>query len=162
MSTAINTAKVTGRRKLHFNSLDDILADVEQLAKAKEIRTLGNWSADQILKHVATLMNKSIDGFTTRPPWFVRLIVRLFFRSRFLHKPMAAGFKLPAAAQAELVQPPTTLADGFNAIRAAIDRLKTETKRMPSPVLGEMTIEEWTQLHCRHSELHLSFLLQAP
>jgi hypothetical protein len=159
MSTAIDTAKVTGRRELHFNSLDDILADVDRLAAAKEIRTLGNWSAGEIFKHVANVMNKSIDGFEFRPPWYIRFIVRTFMRSRFLTKPMTAGFKLPAGAQAELASPATTAEEGFQAIRQAIARLKTTETRVPSPVLGPLSRDEWTQLHCRHSELHLSFLI---
>ena len=63
-STPIDTTKVTGRRTLHFNSLDEIAADVEMLTKAREIKTLGNWSAGQVVQHVATTMNKSIDGFS--------------------------------------------------------------------------------------------------
>jgi Protein of unknown function (DUF1569) len=162
MTIPIDTAKVIGRRQLHFDSLDDILADVEGLAKSKDMRTLGNWSAGQVLKHLAILMNKSIDGFVTRPPLVVRVIVRWFFKRRFLTKPMSAGFKLPAEAMAELGAPPTTnLDEGFQSIRHAIKRLKTEPTRAPSAVLGPLTADEWEQLHCRHCELHLSFLVPA-
>jgi hypothetical protein len=44
-------------------------------------------------------------------------------------------------------------------IRAAIGRMKTESTRFPSPFLGELTRDQWDQLHCRHCELHLSFLI---
>ena len=159
MPTAINTAKVTGRRQLHFNSLDDILADVEQLAKAKEIRTLGNWSDGQILQYLALVMNKSIDGFVSRPPAIIRFVARWFFKKRFLTKTMSAGFKLPAKAQTELVPPPCSLEEGLRSIRQALGRLKTDTTRVPNVVLGPLTLDEWNQLHCRHSELHLSFLV---
>jgi hypothetical protein len=159
MSTAIDTTKVTGRRQLHFNSLDDILADVERLAKCQEIRTLGNWSAGKALKHVGTIMHKSIDGFQTRPPWIIRFIVRVFFKGRFLNKPMSPGFKLPARAAAELIPGETTLPDGLACVREGIHRLKTDPKRAPSAVLGTLTEDEWTRLHCRHCELHLSFLI---
>ena len=70
-TTRIDTGKVAGRRELHFNSLDDILADVDRLASSREIRTLGNWSAGQIFEHVARVMDKSIDGSEQpagRPP----------------------------------------------------------------------------------------------
>lgn len=157
--TAIDTGKVTERRQLHFNSLEDILADVDRLAKSREIRTLGNWSAGQILKHVSNVMNKSIDGFDNSLPAFVRLVFRVLFKQRFLTKPMSAGFKLPAKAATELVPSPTSLEEGLQAIRQAIGRLQTETKRAPSAVLGPLTADEWNQLHCRHGELHLSFLV---
>lgn len=40
---AINTARVTGRRQLRFESLDAVLADAEYLASVPT-RQLGNWS----------------------------------------------------------------------------------------------------------------------
>ena len=160
MVDVIDTAKVTQRRQLHFDSLDDILADVERLAQCRHLRTLGNWSAGQVLQHLAIVMNKSIDGFANRPPAVIRFILRLIFRRRFLTKTMSAGFKLPAKAHAELVPPAaTTLEEGLQGVRRAIKRLKTETKRAPNAVLGPLSIDEWNQLHCRHSELHLSFLV---
>jgi hypothetical protein len=160
-ATVIDTGKVTNRRQLHFNSLDDILADVDRLASSREIRTLGNWSAGRILKHLATVMNKSIDGFDSLLPGVVRALFRLLMKQRFLTKPMGAGFKLPERAAKELVPSETTLEEGLQSIRQAIKRLQTEQKRAPSAVLGPLTAEEWNQLHCRHCELHLSFLVPA-
>jgi hypothetical protein len=159
MATVIETAKVTNRRQLHFNSLDDILADVERLAQSPEIKNLGNWPAGAVLGHLATSLNKSIDGFSNRPPAVVRVLCRAFFKRAFLTKPMSAGFKLPARAQAELYDASTTREAGLQALRQAIKRLQTETRRAPNPVVGELTREEWDQFHCRHCELHLSFLV---
>jgi hypothetical protein len=161
MADTIDTAKAAGRRQLHFESLDEILADVERLAQCKQIRTLGTWSADQVLNHLATAMNKSIDGFTHRPPAVVRFIIRLLFKRRFLTRPMSPGFKLPARAQTELVPPVTSLPEGLDNFRKAIRRLRTEAPRASHPVFGALTAEEWVRLHCRHSELHLSFLVPA-
>jgi hypothetical protein len=159
-ATAIDTAKVTDRRQLHFARLEDILADVECLAQARELRTLGNWSAGQIFKHLATVMTKSIDGFDRRMPWPVRFVFGLFLKRKFITQPMKAGFQLPAKAALELI--PTSVTskeEGLQCIRQAIHRLQTEAHRVPSPFLGPMTRDEWDQLHCRHSELHLSFLV---
>ena len=72
---------------------------------------------------------------------------------------MPPGFKLPPQGEAELGPPPTTLADGIESIRRAIGRLKTETTRAPHPVLRVLSNDQWNQLHCRHSELHLSFVV---
>jgi hypothetical protein len=159
MSTAIDTAKVTERRQLHFAHLEDILADVERLAQARELHTLGNWSAGQIFKHVATIMTKSIDGFQRRLPWPLRFVFGLFFKRKLLAQPMRSGFQLPAKAAAELAPPATSLEEGLQSIRQAIDRLQMEAHRVPSPFLGPLTRDEWDQLHCRHAELHLSFLV---
>jgi Protein of unknown function (DUF1569) len=159
MATVIDTGKVTGRRTLHFETIADINADVDRLANAREIRTLGNMSAGQVLKHLSTTMEKSIDGYSALLPAPLRAVFRLLFKNKFLNKPMSAGFKLPKGAQVELVPGPTGLEEGLQGIRRAIKRLQAESHRAPSPVLGPLTRDEWNLMHCRHSELHLSFLI---
>jgi hypothetical protein len=159
LGAMINTTQVAGRRQLHFNSLEDIHADVEALARAKEIRPLGNWSPGQVINHLTIVLNKSIDGFDNRPPAVVRFVLRLVFKRRFLTKSMSPGFKLPGGAQVELWGPEIGLAEAVDRFRSAYQRLKSETKRAPHPAIGVLTASEWEQLHCRHSELHLSFLV---
>lgn len=156
---AVNTAKVSDRRKLHFTRIEDILDDVEQLNRGK-VKALGNWSGGQILKHLAVVMNGSIDGAPMHLAWPLRLLGRLLKR-RILTKGMSPGFRLKGKAADALVPPATTWEEGLALFRRAVRRLQTETKREPSPFLGPMTREEWDQLHCRHSELHLSFLVPA-
>jgi Protein of unknown function (DUF1569) len=158
-ATAIDTGKVNGRRQLHFDNLDAILSDVDRLAKSREIRPLGNLSAGQVFEHLGTVMKKSIDGYQNGFPAPLQWVFRLLFKNKFLHHPMSAGFKLPKGAQAELVPGPCDLDKGLRDIRQAIKRLQTEPNRAPSPVLGPLSREEWNELHCRHAELHLSFLV---
>jgi hypothetical protein len=157
MSTAIDTGKVTERRQLHFHSLDDILAELDRLAAAREIRTLGNWSAGQNFQHLALVMNKSIDGFDRLMPAPVRWLARLVFLPRMLKKGMTPGFKLPGKA-AEILPPPISTEEGLQNLRHAIHRIRTETHRCPHSFFGNLTNEQWNALHCRHAELHLSFL----
>jgi hypothetical protein len=159
MNDAIDTTKVIDRRELHFQTIEDIQADVERLARAKEIRALGNWSPGQIFGHLAITMNSSIDGFKHHLFAPLRWFIRLFVKRKLLKGPMTPGFKLNDKAAEDMVPPPTSLEDGLRSIREAIRRLQTETKRAPSAFMGHMTDEEWTQLHCRHAELHLSFLV---
>src|ERR1041384_1411926 len=111
MTNPINTGKVTGRRQLKFTNLQDILNDVEQLARAKEIRPLGNWSAGQVLQHLTMTMNNSIDGFPTFVPGAIRFLVRWLMKRRFLTQPMPAGFRLPARGAA-MLPPVTSLEEG--------------------------------------------------
>src|SRR5690242_5077248 len=113
MSTAVDTTRVTGRRPLRFNGLADIRADVEALAQAKQLRNLGNWPPGQVLNHLAVVMNKSVDGFTARPPRIVRFFLRLLLKRRILAKSMSPGFRLPIKAQAELVPPPISFEEGL-------------------------------------------------
>jgi hypothetical protein len=153
----VDTAKVQGRRVLHFNSLEDILADVDRLNQTP-LRALGNWSPGQILKHLSVTMIWCLDGAPMTAPWYIRLI-GWFIKNRFLTKPMSAGFALPADTAKYLIPPDTSWEDGLQALRSAIQRLKTESQRFKSPFLGELTREQWDMLHCRHCELHLSFLV---
>jgi hypothetical protein len=153
----IDTSKVQNRRQLHFDTISDILADVERLNQGK-VKPLGNWSGGQILTHLAVIMNGSIDGTEFRFAWPLRLLGRLLKR-RILTKGMTPGFQLKGRAADVLVPPPTSWEEGLHTFRQAVHRLQTESKREPSPFLGALTREEWDQLHCRHSELHLSFLV---
>ena len=159
-NTLVKTSKVTGRRKLHFTKLAEIQTEAENLARG-QVRQLGNWTLGNALSHLARTMKMSLDGANFRPPLMIRLFAPLI-KKRLLRGPMAPGFKLPAAAAKELV-PETAISteQGLNELRSAIDRLNREPNRAPSPVFGQMTREEWDQLHLRHAELHLSFFVPA-
>ena len=158
----INTGKVEQRRKLRFDSLDEISVDVERLAAAKELNVLGNWSAGQVFKHLAIVMHGAIDGLNIQPPWMMRIalpILLLFMKSRFLTKSMPAGIQLPSEA-AKVLQPSAcSITEGLDAIRTGLARLKSDSHREVHPFLGKLSNDEWDMLQCRHCELHLSFLV---
>jgi hypothetical protein len=155
----VDTRKVENRRQLHFDTIDDILKDVERLNQGP-VKALGNWSGGQVLKHLAIVMNGSIDGTSMRLSWFLRLIGWMLKR-RILTKGMTPGFQLKGHSAEVLVPPSTSWQEGVEMFRQAIHRLHTESKREPSAFLGKLTREQWDQLHCRHAELHLSFLVPA-
>lgn len=156
---AVDTTKVPNRRKLHFTTIEDILNDVEHLNQG-QIKVLGNWSGGQILRHLSVVMNGSIDGVPLRFSWPLRLLGRAFKR-RILTKGMTPGFQIKGKAADTLVPEATSWEEGLAMFRQAVHRLQTESKREPSPFFGPMTRAEWDQLHCRHAELHLSFLVPA-
>jgi hypothetical protein len=91
---SVNTSKVQGRRQIRYESYADLLADAEQLARTK-VKTLGNWSYGQILKHVAQSTDSSIDGSGFALPAPVRWLFSLFMKHKFLTQPIPAGFKAP-------------------------------------------------------------------
>ncbi len=157
---AIDTTRVANRRQLRFETVEDILADVEHLNGSK-FKALGNWSGGQILKHLATVMNSSIDGMPPmRLAWYMRLMARLM-KGWLLSGKMPPGFKLKDEAATSFIPQETNWDEGLRLIRGAVRRQQTESKREPSPFLGPMTREDWNRLHCRHAELHLSFLVPA-
>ena len=49
----------SGRRTLRFNSLDEVMPDVERLLEGHS--TVGNWSLAQICRHVSTVMRRVVD-----------------------------------------------------------------------------------------------------
>ena len=142
---SVDTAKVEGRRTLKFNTIDDILADVERLNLGK-VRTIGNWSSGQILRHLSLPMIWCLDGAPVIAPWYIR-VFGWFIKNRFPVNPMSAGFKLPKVMAEHLIPGETTWEEGLAAIRTGIQRMKTESQRKPSPFLGELTREQWDQVH---------------
>ncbi|HKD36820.1 MAG TPA: DUF1569 domain-containing protein [Pirellulales bacterium] len=154
----VKTAKVQGRRELHFANLDEILADGERLAAARNLKSLGNWTLGQALGHLACAMDTAVDGVKNPPPWIFRVMGRMF-KNKVL-KRMDPGFKLPDNAAKELIPPPSmTTEEGLRRLRTAIARLKVTPNRAPSPFLGRLTTEESNRLQCSHAELHLSFFV---
>lgn len=152
----IVTKKVTDRRRLSFTSLDDILADVEAL-DGSAIRTTGNWTAAQIVQHVTDVITLSVDGFGFKLALPLRVLGRLL-RSQALTRPMRPGFNVPHAMRARLPSDQLPFEQAVASFRQGIGRAKSERMTKASPLLGALTHEQWVQLHCRHAEMHLSFV----
>ncbi len=153
---AVKTAKVTGRRQLHFETYQDVLDDVHRLAGGP-CRQLGNWSLSEVCQHLTKTMHTSIDGAPGKFPWYLRMIGPLL-KKRFLTRPMPAGFMAPPSARTLMPGDEETsvaVAD----LEKASARMHETSQRKPHPVLGKMSREDWDQLHMRHGELHLSFLV---
>ncbi|HVV98908.1 MAG TPA: DUF1569 domain-containing protein [Planctomycetaceae bacterium] len=154
----VDTSKVTERRTLRFESLDEIVTDAERLVAAPKVRMLGNWPLEDLFLHLATAINGSLDGIDVRAPWFIRLIAPVFKR-RVLTKSMRAGFKLPVSAQTDLFPKGKSVAESLESLRSAVARQHSQPMAASHPVFGRLTHDEWRQLHLRHAELHLSFAI---
>jgi Protein of unknown function (DUF1569) len=163
---AINTKKVTGRREVRFESLAELQADVERLRDAAgggdgqgSVQSLGNWSLGQATQHLARFMTSSIEGFHGAP-FFLRpmgMMMQLFMGRKLLDNPPPAGIRLPEKTpffpDAEV-----SVEAGVAELLAVLDRVDKGDKFVQkSPLLGKLSHEQWTTLHCRHAELHLSF-----
>lgn len=147
------------RRRLKFHSLDQLLGDAVMLQRLGYDR-LGTWSLGQVCDHLAATMDCSIDGFGFKAPLPIRMIAPLF-KPRLMDpdRGFPAGVKFPAKAAPMLE--PNALSDGQGIARLdiAIARLRSDERRVPSPLLGPLTGAEWDILHCNHAALHLSFLV---
>lgn len=144
------------RRELTFTSLDEIVADAQELVAAPETKMLGHWPLEKLLAHLAIAINGSIDGISAKAPWPLKLIGRLWKR-RILTKPMWPGLKLPRQIERDYYPDAASPQAALGELQAAVARTKNEPMTASHPILGKLTHEEWTQLHLRHAELHLSF-----
>ena len=150
----VATKKVEGRRTVRYNSLSDFLDDAEKLAAA-DVRTLGNWSFGQILRHMAMSLDSSIDGSESMLPAPARWLLSLLMKRRLMTKPIPAGFKSPDS----FVPGETSTEEGLAALRAAVERQNRETERALHPGFGKLSKEEWNEFNLRHAEMHMSFVV---
>jgi hypothetical protein len=157
------TAPGRQRRHLHFETFDDVVADVRQLELGYE--RLGNWSLGQTCDHLANFMRLSLEGFPSRlVPWpLSTLMRRVLLSPRRIVRPMPPGLRTPKYLVPAPLPPG---ADARAADHAAAARLVTMCRRVkhhggdfyPSPIFGRLTPALWRLVHLRHCELHLSFL----
>ena len=162
MTTTVNTAKVPDRRQLRFNSIDEVLQEIDRIVAADQagtLRTLGNWTPGQIMGHLAAWTNYSYDGYPLKaPPWFIRIILRMLVK-KYLRKGMPSGQRIPGVENGTYGTALFTTAEGADQLRRALRRLESdEVAKFDSPGFGVMSDEDRLQLNFRHAELHLSFL----
>jgi hypothetical protein len=150
------------RRKLTFASLDEVVADAENLL-AKGYDKAGNWDLAQVCSHLAEWMRFPIDGFPKVPLvlrpmfWLMRVTVGKSMRVKILKGGFDAGGRTM----------PQTVAQPGGDVAAAVAKLKETAERFkahagpvhPSPLFGAMTKDEALQLQLKHCEHHLSFLV---
>src|SRR5262245_27442668 len=160
-ASAVNTGKVTGRRILRFDSIDQLLAEVDRLVAAERagrLKRLGNWTLGQTLGHLATWDEFSYTGVPLNPPFFIRWILR-FQKNKFLRGPMPAGVKIPNVQGGTLGTEPISLDEGLARHTKVLQRLKIEAPTLPSTIFGKMMHAEAIALTLRHAELHLGFFV---
>ena len=152
----VKTSQVTDRRSLRFGRMADLVADVDSLGV--DVVATGNWNPGQIVDHVTKVIVFSLDGFEVpKAPLPLRLIGSLI-KNATLNKPMKPGVKLPGKFSFML---PGDVAwdDARRRLAEVVARFDGgERMTRPSPIFGELSHEQWIQLHCRHAEMHFSFL----
>ena len=147
------------RRELHFNSLNEVQAEVERLA-AGEVRTVGNHSFSEIINHLAISQDVSAGRTQAPPPPFLMRLMRPLMRRMVINsKPLKPGIKLPAAGES-FFWPQSDLD-----VPAAVRKFKDSTQNYLNsgpienhPFFGKLSREESDSLNCRHAALHLSFV----
>ncbi len=145
------------RRNLAFTRLDDLVSDLRAF-DGQEPASSGKWTAAQNVAHVAAVIDASVDGMTFTVPLVIRLFARAF-RGWFLAKGFKPGIKFPQTVPASFNPgPETPFGDAVAQLNQAVLRANTRKMATVSPLFGAMNHEQWTMLHCRHAELHFSFI----
>jgi len=155
----VDTSRVTTRRLLHFETVDEMLAEADRLVSAERAGRLthvGNWTLGRTLGHLATWTEYSYTACPLKVPFFIKWFLRLRKRA-FLYGPMRAGVKIPGVPGGTLGTAPVSLDEALPRFRSISERLKTEAPTAPSPVFGMLTHQEAIALNLRHGELHLGF-----
>lgn len=120
---SVDTRTVPGRRELNFGSLDGVVADAEKLVASPNTKMLGNWPLSQLLTHLATAVNGSIDGTTAKAPWFIRLLGP-FLKGRVLKNKTSPGFKLPKDVEVGFYPSAASPEAGLEQLRRAVGRFQ--------------------------------------
>jgi hypothetical protein len=150
------------RRQLQFGSLDEVVADVENLL-AKGYDKAGNWDLAQVCGHLAEWMRYPIEGFP-KPPIFVKpllWLMKVTAGKKMLAKILAEGFEPGGRTMPETVPPPGgDAAAAVAKLRSAAEKWKAHTGEVhPSPLFGPMTKETAQAVQLKHAAHHLSFLV---
>lgn len=158
----IDTRQVP-RRTLRLSSIDDLLAEldqIEQAAQAGTLRAIGNWTPGQILGHLAAWIEYGWTGYPMKaPPWPISWLLRRTLR-RTLRDGLKSGVKIPGIAGGTTGTEALETDVALERFRAALQRLQAgEPVRYESPAFGPMSQEDRVALQLRHAELHLSYLL---
>ena len=150
------------RRSLRLSTLDEILQDAEAITAGPH-HTTADWTAAQNIWHVTFLIDGAVNGIPIRMPFFVPWVMRLVMKRRALARGFPTGLQPPAVLRKRVkpIMPPAdvTLEDALAYLRSSVAAAsKPGAMTHPSPVFGPMTHAQWLQFHCRHAELHFSFI----
>lgn len=147
------------RRELSFQSLEEVLAEVERLITGN-VETTGHHDFGAILNHLALSHDVSSGQMAPPPaPFFMKLMTPLLRWMVINAKPLKAGVKLPAQAESFFWPDKNfDVQEAFEEFKASIERYKANGPLATHPFFGKMTKQQCDDLQCRHAALHLSFV----
>jgi hypothetical protein len=113
------------------------------------------------VKHLGQVMHGSIDGSPTpfQFPLLSRVVGRLLLRPFLLHVGVPRGIRLPKAATRQFMFDEAQFDEAFERLSSGVARLANESRRVPHPLIGNLSPAQWNQFHLRHCEMHLGFVV---
>jgi hypothetical protein len=144
-----------GRRTLRFESLDEVMPEVERLLKGHT--TVGSWSLPQICRHLAGAMRRVVDLPASTPVDLSKRVPDEVKRQVFEAGVLPEG--LPGPPE---VIPGETLSarEEAEGLRAAIAHYRASSGPVtPHRFFGPLSKAEWDRLQLVHFAHHLSFAI---
>lgn len=159
---AAKTPANSDHRKLHFESLDELLRELDALDQAyaqQRLQTTGTWTPAQILSHLAAWIEYGYTGYpVATPPWILRVILKMMLK-RYLRSGMPRGIRIPGVKEGTTGQDDAPFEAASQRLRTACLRLMNgEPCPHDSPAFGAMSHEDRIRLNLRHAELHLGYI----
>ena len=143
-------------RHLEFSDIDQIVIEIDRLHHNGS-RATGKWNLAQICDHLNYFIAGSLDGYTFKVPWIIRvLFAKPALRHILTTKKMKTGAPTP---QKPLPSADTNEAVAVARLKATLERWKAHTGPLhPSPFFGPLTGEQYRILHLTHCAHHLAHL----
>jgi hypothetical protein len=145
---------MTARRVLRFNSVDDVVADIEHL-RSVPLQRIGNWSLEQACWHLNFALNYFMSAGPhpepSTPP-----------EGRENLRRILAGGEIPNGIRSpdQAIPPDNCSTQAIDEYIRTLRRLETfEGPFAPHRLFGSLTLEDGRQLTLLHSARHLSFLV---
>jgi hypothetical protein len=144
------------QRKLDFKDLAEVLAEVHRL-HTNGYRKLGQWDLAQVCNHLAYFIQGSLDGFTFRVPWLLKVLFGRFTLRRILEqRRMNAGGPTP---QKPLPEPGGDEDAAVANLEQTGEKFQAHAGDLhASPFFGYLTRQQWLAMHLVHCAHHLGFL----
>jgi len=150
---------MVGRRTLRFNSLDDVMPEVDRLLGGGH-QTIGKWSLGQICNHLTGAVELSMArvDVASFAPWPVQATVGKVLKRLVLGRGrLPDGVKLPEKYEPLAGLDARTEVD---ALRAALRSFAEHPGPFGShPMFGLLRREEWSRFHTIHAAHHLGFAI---
>jgi hypothetical protein len=144
------------QRQLEFKDFAAVRTEVDRLHRGGWVQ-LGQWDLAQVCDHLRYFIQGSLDGFTFRAPWILKtLFGRMMLRRILTARRMKSGMPTP---QKPLPATGSDEAAAVTQFKEVIDRF--DANRSPlhaSPFFGELTPEQWREMHLIHCAHHLAYL----
>lgn len=145
------------KRVLQLTSFDQVRQEVEHLHQQGYERT-GNWDLAQVLNHLGYFLKGSLDGYTFKVPWIIKVLLGKSVKNRILQEQkMKSGVFTP---QKPLPPPNANEPQAVSEFLALLDNFaQHQGEYCESPFFGKLTRDECRQMNLIHCNHHLAYLV---